>query len=430
MVAGYHIGELLFGIVVSAGVGPGDGPVAGDFAPYHYAHPFGLAYHVLIVRVVGQADKVAAQFLRPGEQRARVLHGVRAAAAVGLLLVYGYAFQEDRLIVQQYLLAAGLYGAETNLICYCACVKSKLDIIKFRVLRAPELQVLGLYLKGSADFALRICSQLLLQFQFRNGDFYRVSGFCLVQFSGETDFPVLCLGISLLQLEAIVLQIHRTDLDQHYVTGDSAVVPPVKDLGGHVLRVALVVHLDYDGVLAFAQQVADIQVERGETPDMVSRLPAVHPDMTVGIDRTKVELGAVVGHRHRKETAFEPDRSFVEEKAVVLGIPVRWNLQGGRLVKVVFYKILRPAGLGVPEEPGGSWVHAVVVIAFLLDIHYVVPVTVQGGSFVGLGILKQRQFRLAISIACTQYACQYGNQNLFHIMEISCFTKLRESSCI
>ena len=116
VVAAYHVGELLLGIVVCAGVGPGDGPVARDFAPYHYAHPFGLAYHVLIVRVVGQADKVAAQFLRPGEQRARVLHGVRAAAAVGLLLVYGYAFQEDRLIVQQYLLAAGLDGAETDFI--------------------------------------------------------------------------------------------------------------------------------------------------------------------------------------------------------------------------------------------------------------------------------------------------------------------------
>ena len=67
-VAANHLGELLFGFCEDGGVVELKGPVVGDLGPDHEAETVGGAGHALVVRVVGEADVVAAEFFGPAEE--------------------------------------------------------------------------------------------------------------------------------------------------------------------------------------------------------------------------------------------------------------------------------------------------------------------------------------------------------------------------
>ena len=51
----------------------------------------------------------------------------------------GDTFEEDGLAVQQYLLAASLYGAETHLILQHLTVQRHLYVVELWILRTPQL---------------------------------------------------------------------------------------------------------------------------------------------------------------------------------------------------------------------------------------------------------------------------------------------------
>ena len=76
-----------------------------------------------------QSHKVAAQFLRPAQQRVGILSRVAASTAIGLLLMDADALQEDGLSIQQDLFALCLDGAEANLVIDGLATKRNLHLI-------------------------------------------------------------------------------------------------------------------------------------------------------------------------------------------------------------------------------------------------------------------------------------------------------------
>ena len=110
----------------------------------------------------------------------------------------------------------------------------------------------------------------------------QLATFCgLVELGGDGDLALLGLGVGLQQLQLVVLDVGLGHVDEQHVAYDAAVVPPVEDLRGHGLGLALVVDLDDDHVLAVAQLVGDVSIESCETSDVGAHLSAVdvrHPD--------------------------------------------------------------------------------------------------------------------------------------------------------
>ena len=74
----------------------------------------GDAGHVLIVRVVGEANIIAAQFLGPAEQLAGFSSRGGAAAAQGIFLVEANPAQENGFAVEQNVGAAGFNRAKAE----------------------------------------------------------------------------------------------------------------------------------------------------------------------------------------------------------------------------------------------------------------------------------------------------------------------------
>ena len=68
LVARDHIAQLLLRVRQGLRVRPLDRPINRDLLPNQDAHFVGQPRHVLVVRVVREPDKIAAQFLRPAEQ--------------------------------------------------------------------------------------------------------------------------------------------------------------------------------------------------------------------------------------------------------------------------------------------------------------------------------------------------------------------------
>ena len=221
----------------------------------------------------------------------------------------------------------------------------------------------------------------------------------LVEAGGEGKGAGLALGIgsrATSHMQVVVFKVNRRNLHQPYVAGDAAIVPPVEDLCGNILGMALVVHLDDDDVLTVDEQVADVEVEWCEAADMMTGLLAIHPHMTVVVDGAEVKQRAVVLHGYGLKASHKPYRAFIEEQPFVLRVPVGGYLHGGRLVEIVLYQVFRMLRLGISEEAPPRGFHAVVIVAFFLDIDDVVPVTIEQQALVSLHILQQRHLRLCL----------------------------------
>ena len=93
------------------------------------------------MRVVGEADVVAAKFLGPAEESVDVFLRVGASGAVGGFGVDGDAAQEDGLAVEEDLGAAGFDGAEADLVLGFVRGGSRcgdFDLVELGVFRGPK----------------------------------------------------------------------------------------------------------------------------------------------------------------------------------------------------------------------------------------------------------------------------------------------------
>ena len=371
MVAGNHVLQLCLSILIGGEVLPGDGPIDGNLRPHQNTHALSFAHSIFVVRIVGQTHEVATQLLRPREQRVGISRAVGATAAVGFLLVYADTLQEDGLTVEQNLLAARLNLAETHLVGQRLAVHRDFHLIQFRCSRAPEHR-LCLHVGRRRTVAAR--REHLVDFQFRNVQRHLLAGLGLVQLHGEAQTATLEAE----QLQRVVLHIGGRNIDEQHVARDAAIVPPVEDLRGHILGVALVVDLHDDEVLAILQLIGDIEVERCEAADVVAHMFAVHIDVRIVVHCSEIQQRAArwVGG-WPLELLVEPHRSLIEEQAFVACVPVGRNGHLLGLVEVVFDEVFRLLRLLVAEESPARGVHAIVVVAFLLHIDDVVPRAVE-----------------------------------------------------
>ena len=145
-------------------------------------------------------------------------------------------FQEDRLPIQQDLLATRLNHAETDAVADCGVVECDLHLITLGILRAPKLR-LGLHTDRGSTVGIGL--DRLLEFQLRDIERYRMVSLSLVQFDAERQLATFKAR----QLQVVILQIDRQHLYEHHISRDTAIVPPIENLSRHILSVTLVVHL-------------------------------------------------------------------------------------------------------------------------------------------------------------------------------------------
>ena len=177
--------------------------------------------------------------------------------------------------------------------------------------------------------------------------------------------------------QRVVLNIRFGHTHQEYVARDAAIVPPVENLRGHILSMTLVIHLDNDEVIAFAQLIGDVEVKGCEASHVAPHLRSVHIDVCLVVDGAEVEQRATALGFRPVEGALEPYRSLVEEETLVLRVPVAWNLHSGSLIEVILNEFLGPPRLGILEKAPAGDVHTIVVVPLLLHIDDVVPVAIQ-----------------------------------------------------
>ena len=100
----------------------------------------GKPEHIFVVGIVSEADKVAAQLLRPSEQSAIVFRRERAATAKRRFFVHGNSTQKDWLAVQKDLGSVGFNGAEADFVSDVVISSRNCDAVKFRIFWGPQLQ--------------------------------------------------------------------------------------------------------------------------------------------------------------------------------------------------------------------------------------------------------------------------------------------------
>src|SRR6185369_11148340 len=101
-----------------SGILPQDGPVNGNLRPDHDSHPVSLPHHEFVVWVVGQPNKIGAQFFGPTEQHPRIFAAVSASTANRCFFVNTNAAQKNRLAIEQNVSASRFDAAKTNLVAH------------------------------------------------------------------------------------------------------------------------------------------------------------------------------------------------------------------------------------------------------------------------------------------------------------------------
>mgnify|MGYP003671619038 FL=1 len=138
-----HLGEVGLGVGAGDGVFEIEHPVDWDLGPDHESEFVGDFEHVLVVRVVGEADIVASEFFGAAQEFACVGFGVGAAFSVGGFFVEADASEENGLVVEEDVSALGCDCAETDLVLYfvdrCGC---DVDLVEGWAFGAPEGEVL------------------------------------------------------------------------------------------------------------------------------------------------------------------------------------------------------------------------------------------------------------------------------------------------
>ena len=220
-----------------------------------------------------------------------------------------------------------------------------------------------------------------------------MSNLCLTQLSREAYLPIFILNaFTFHQLQAIILQIHLWNLDQLHIACDAAIIPPVENQCRHSVGMTLIIHLHNHRILALHKQIADVVVKSRKAAYVVTRLLAVYPHVAVVVHGTEIQQRLIILHRHSLETLLEPHGSLVEEETLVLRVPVRRYLHDVRLIKIILNQVLRALRLRIDEEAVTHGIHTVVVIALLLHVDDVIPLTIQRHRLIRHHILDYRQF--------------------------------------
>ena len=181
---------------------------------------------------------------------------------------------------------------------------------------------------------------------------------------------------------------------------------------------AFVIDFHDDDVLALLQLVRHVEVERGETTDVVTHMVSVHVDVGVVVHGSEVEqraplLASLCGSR-LVEPLHEPNSSFVEEQSLVARVPIGRNLHGFSLVEVVFDEVLRLLWLCVAEESPARRVHSVVVIAFFLNVNDIVPGAIERGGVSSEDVSDLRHLLCHCGKQCYSKE-HHGRSEAFHV---------------
>ena len=118
MVASNHVAELCLGIRERRRIRPIDIPINWNLRPHQQSHAIGQTNLIFVVRVMSESDEIASQLFHPPEKRLRILLAECPPFAKWRLLVHGNSPQENRLSVQQNLVALRLDCSEANLIAH------------------------------------------------------------------------------------------------------------------------------------------------------------------------------------------------------------------------------------------------------------------------------------------------------------------------
>src|ERR1017187_5502817 len=152
------------------------------------------------------------------------------------------------------------------------------------------------------------------------------------------------------QLYGIVLQEDCRHLDQHHVTGNSTVAPPVELQRGNGVCAADVAHLDDQKILAVSQKRSCLEIERCESAFVFPQLFAVQVNGSLIVGSAEVNKHTRIRALVITELAPVPDRAFIEHQLLALGVPVSRNVQNGRCVETVLDAIALVAGLFIAKE--------------------------------------------------------------------------------
>jgi len=392
-VAGDQFCQLILRVGIGGRVVPMNRPVDGHFRPEQNAHLVGDAGHVLVVRIMREADVVAAELAGPAQKLTRIRGGRGPTAAQGILLVQTDAAQENGFAVQEDVRPARLDGAEANLLCEMIRAGRERDLVEPGMLGSPELG------PGQYKFKRSATGRVRRDFdrEMERGDFnfHRL----LQRRAGELDITAHPVVGAWLQLEGIVADAGRGSFQQHDITGKSAVVPPVGVDGGHRLGGALVIDADHEGIAGRAQFAGDLKLEGSEAADVLAQLLAVQVDIRRIICAAEVEK-LPGGRRRRREVKLSaiPDGVLVIEQLFLLRIPVTGHVERRAAVEIVLDQFARVCWLAIEEVAAGRLggrikrLEPIVEVAVVVGIDDDLPAAIQGQSLARGGV-AERGFR-------------------------------------
>ncbi len=357
LVASDHLTQLAPGIGQGGLVLPLDRPVNRDLGPYQQAELVCNAHHVLVVRVVGQSDEVAVELLHPFEQGARVLGTVRPAITFRRLFVHTDATEEHRLSIEQDVGSVGRDGAEADPVRDPVVGSCDLHLVQLRVGRRPKNEIGGdvdgcTTVGIGGDDGLHAC--------LRDADPHHPAG---SGFSVKLDPAGDTVGRALGELEEVVANEGRRQLDQGHITGQPAVVPPVGVDGRDGVEPSFVVDLDHQGVALGPDLLGDLEVEGGEAALVGPELGPVEVDVGLVVGGAEVDEQSRAGRELVVEDLPVPNGAFVEKQPLVLRVPVAWHLEQRRGVEIVLDQVALIPRLSRHEEPVLARLVTVVVEA-------------------------------------------------------------------
>jgi hypothetical protein len=96
------------------------------------------------------------------------------------------------------------------------------------------------------------------------------------------------------EVEVIVVDEFLGDIDERYIAGEAAVVPPVGLESGDAIGYAGIVDGENDEVLAFLEDARDLAIEGGEAALVLTDFFCIDPDEGAVVRGPKVKEGAGV----------------------------------------------------------------------------------------------------------------------------------------
>ena len=128
-------------------------------------------------------------------------------------------------------------------------------------------------------------------------------------------------------------------IQQHYVSGNAAVIPPVERHRRDSLFPALVIHLDDKEIIPVFQQIAYFCLERSERALVLRHPLTIEPDLATLADTGEVQDMPAFGLADLEMPGI-PDRAFIAPEFGFLGIPVPRDIEFESTVPGILQKLL------------------------------------------------------------------------------------------